>query len=335
MIRNRIISSFINNNTSLSGATRASMYTQTRAFSSLFLNSSRLSQSNRILSQLTNKKSSLLIRSHIYSSSPRSFHTSPVAFDNEGINPNFPDEPLQAPRIRKPGRFFAQQLDTSKYALSNSPIYVAPAGPQVAFTKRASLGLVALGTYLAYLANATSATISPIAAALTLIPLFAPIPLFQYLSKPYVTRIFRLYEKKPLVEIKEEEEEELKKPEGFEGDGPKLEGFEEFDDGFPKQPRYQAQPYTLEDLVDSETLVIEQIGNFGRSVHATEVKLKDIRIVKERMGWVNWVYKDPETKDELKMYVADNVGGIKMDRIWGIIESNSGIDNGRGFLNEQ
>lgn len=335
MIRNKIIFSFINNNSCLSGVNHVNMYTHTRAFSLLFLSSTGSLQSNRLLSRLSKRNSAAIHSSFTHNIQPsRSFHTSPVVFDNEGINPNFPDEPIQNPRIRKPGRYFAQQLDTSKYSLSNSPIYVAPAGPQVAFTKRASLGLVAIGTYLGYLTSATSASISPITIALALIPLFAPIPIFQYLSKPYVTRIFRLYKKKPLIEIKEEEEE-LKKPEGFEGDGPKLEGFEDLDDGFPKRPRYQAQPQTLEDLVNDETLVIEQIGNFGRSVHATEVKLKDIRIANERMGWVNWVYKDPETKEELKMYVADNVGGIKMDRIWGVIESNSGIDNGRGFLNEQ
>lgn len=124
-----------------------------------------------------------------------------------------------------------------------------------------------------------------------LIPLLIPIPVFQYLSKPYVTRIFRLYR--------------------------------------------ADEPQTYENLVKDETLVVEQVGAFGRSVHATQIKLQDIRIVKERYGWVNWEYKDPESKEILKMYVADNVGGIKMDRIWGIIEKNSGIDNGRSFLDEE
>lgn len=118
-----------------------------------------------------------------------------------------------------------------------------------------------------------------------------PIPVFQYLSKPYVTRIFRLYR--------------------------------------------TDEPQTYENLVKDETLVVEQVGAFGRSVYATQIKLQDIRIAKERYGWVNWEYRDPETKEVLKMYVADNVGGIKMDRIWGIIEKNSGIDNGRSFLDEE
>lgn len=95
------------------------------------------------------------------------------------------------------------------------------------------------------------------------------------------------------------------------------------------------EPQTYENLTKDETLVVEQVGNFGRSVYATQIKLQDIKLTKERLGWVNWVYEDPETKDVVKMYVADNVGGIKMDRIWGIIEKNSGIDNGRAFLDEE
>lgn len=232
-----------------------------------------------------------------------------MARDNEGINPNFPDEPIKVPRIRRPGRYFAEPLDTYKYRLGNWPIYVAPAGPQVAFTKRASLGLAALGGYIGYLAT-TMSSVSTLAAVLGVIPLLMPIPLFQYFSKPYVTRIFRLYDRIEPVQHKRQGE-----------DG--LEYIEE-----------EPQPDTYETITGDETLVVEQIGTFGRSVHATRIKLNDVRLVKERMGWANWVYKDEKTGEELPLYVADNVGGIKMDRIWGVVEKNSGVDNGRGFLNQ-
>lgn len=91
---------------------------------------------------------------------------------------------------------------------------------------------------------------------------------------------------------------------------------------------------TYENLTKDETLVVEQIGVFGKGTSATEIKLKDVKIANERMGWVNWKYIDPESKEELDLYVVDNIGGLKMDRIWGIVEKNSGIDNGRAFLDD-
>lgn len=217
----------------------------------------------------------------------RAFHT--TNFLRSDVNPNFPEDPNKVPRVRRPGRYFAEPLPSS-LRISNAPIYTAPAGSQVAFTKRSTLGFAALGAYVGYLCSITAA-IPSYAVLIGAVPMLLPIPVFQYLSKPYVTRIFRLYK--------------------------------------------TDEPQTYENLVKDETLVVEQVGAFGRSVHATQIKLQDIRIVKERYGWVNWEYKDPESKEVVKMYVADNVGGIKMDRIWGIIEKNSGIDNGRSFLDEE
>lgn len=254
--------------------------------------------------------------------SRRSFHSSSYLLNNAGINPNFPDEPSQVPRIRRPGRYFAEHLDTTRYRLGNDPIYSAPAGSQIAFTKRASLGLAALSTYIAYLfAMTTSVTMAT--ASLAVLPLVAPIPIFMYLSKPYVTRIFRLYKKIPPIErtrvlTPEEEEDEAM---GF----------------APSRTYLEPQPDTFESITEDETLIVEQVGLFGRSVHATQVKLAGIRLAtksESRFGWVNWIYTDPETKEVFPMYIADNVGGIKMDRLWGIIEKNSGVDNGRSFLNQ-
>lgn len=256
-------------------------------------------------------------------SSRRQFHQSSFLLNNSGINPNFPDEPSQVPRIRRPGRYFADHLDTTRYRLGNDPIYSSPAGSQIAFTKRASVGLAALSGYIAYLFTMTT-SVSSLVAALAVVPLVMPIPIFMYLSKPYVTRIFRLYKKIPPIErtrvlTPEEEEDEAM--------------------GFASPRTYlEPQPDTFESIMEDETLVVEQIGAFGRSVRATQIKLSGLRIAPKnetRFGWVNWIYTDPETKEVIKLYVADNVGGIKMDRIWGIIEKNSGIDNGRSFLNQQ
>lgn len=271
----------------------------------------RLFNLNHGNSQCSILSCSITYLANVRGSNYRSFHTSPFLRNTEGLNPNFPDEPMNAPRVRRPGRYFAESINTTKYRLGNWPIYIAPAGPQVAFTKRASLGFAALSGYVGYLAT-VMASVSPLSATLGVLPLLLPIPLFQYFSKPYVTRIYRLYERLPTIKRVSEPQE----------------------DGNQHQEYFEEQPDTFLSLTEDETLVVEQVGIFGRSVHATQIKVKDIKIVNERFGWVNWIYKDEETGDIVKMYVADNVGGIKMDRLWGVIERNSGIDNGRGFLNQ-
>ncbi|CAN6654118.1 hypothetical protein TRVA0_027S00408 [Trichomonascus vanleenenianus] len=183
---------------------------------------------------------------------------------------------------------WAEPMDP-KMKLGMRPIYSALAGHHVAFTKRASFGFLLASLYAAYVV-ASAATLPNFLGLIGLVPIAAPIPIMQYLTSPYVTRIFRMYKKD--------------------------------------------EPQTIETISNDETLVIEKVSMFGRSLKATEIKLADIRLTNERFGWVNWVYKDKETGEVIKMYVADNIGGIKMDRIWGIIERNSGVDNGRGFLSE-
>jgi hypothetical protein len=191
-------------------------------------------------------------------------------------------------RIRTPGKFISDPIDPSK-RLGFNPLYTSPMGSQVAYTKKFSVGFLGLGSCALYLLNGAG-VVEGFGALAAIIPLIFPIPVVNYLTKPYVTRIFRLYDK---------------------------EG---------------AQTY--ENITKDETLVIEQIGMFGNRHHATAVKVKDIRIGKERFGWVNWICKDSNSGELLKFFVADNVGGLKMDRIWGIIETNSGVDNGRGFLDK-
>lgn len=85
------------------------------------------------------------------------------------------------------------------------------------------------------------------------------------------------------------------------------------------------KPQTLENLTTDETLVAEKISWTGRSYYNRLVKVQDLRLTKERFGWVNW------KTDKDKFYVIDDLGGIKMDRIWGIVEHNSGVNNGRFF----
>ncbi|KAH3673743.1 hypothetical protein WICMUC_003486 [Wickerhamomyces mucosus] len=81
----------------------------------------------------------------------------------------------------------------------------------------------------------------------------------------------------------------------------------------------------LESLVKDESLILEKISLTGRSTTNSLVKVQDLRKSYTKYGRINW--KDKSTG--LKYYVVNDVGGIKMDRIWGILEKSSGIDNGR------
>jgi hypothetical protein len=92
----------------------------------------------------------------------------------------------------------------------------------------------------------------------------------------------------------------------------------------------KGETQTLENMTEDETLAVERVSLFGRKAYTTLVKLQDIRRTSKRRGWVNWEARD-SAGISTGMYVADNIGGLRMDRIWGIIEHNSGIDNGRFF----
>lgn len=83
---------------------------------------------------------------------------------------------------------------------------------------------------------------------------------------------------------------------------------------------------TLDSMTSDETILVEKVGFFGRSTYGVPVKVAQTRLSNKRLGWVNWVYIDEMGRSE-NMYIEDNLGGMKMDRIWGIVEKNSGIHN--------
>lgn len=62
------------------------------------------------------------------------------------------------------------------------------------------------------------------------------------------------------------------------------------------------------------------------------MKLDSVALTNAKLGWTNWESKDPDNDLIRSYYVADNCGGIKMDRLWGIIEKQNGVNNGRDFL---
>ncbi|CAI5760091.1 unnamed protein product [Candida verbasci] len=116
-----------------------------------------------------------------------------------------------------------------------------------------------------------------------------PAVLVQYKSRDYVTRIFRLYDK--------------------------------------------SKPQTYENLVNDEQLIIEKLSFWGSKTYNELLKLTDNKNIKidNDNKWYKpystWIEKTP--KWARKFYVVDNIGGMKMDRVWGLIEKDSGINNGR------
>lgn len=212
------------------------------------------------------------------------FHSSRIILSE--INPLYPDETFLA-KVKKPGDLLTQPIDP-KLRLGQSPMYVSPLGDQIAFTKRWSMGIMVVGGYIGHLVF-SAAGWSTLASSIGLLPLVLPVPIIQYFATPYVTRIFRVYNR--------------------------------------------SEPQTLENLRQNETLALERVGIFGRRTYLTLVDLANLKIVNKRWGWVNWQYTN-EKGVTTNFYVADNVGGIKMDRVWGILEKKSGINNGREFLDQ-
>lgn len=93
-----------------------------------------------------------------------------------------------------------------------------------------------------------------------------------------------------------------------------------------------SKPQTLENLTNDETLVISKLNYTGRRPVNNVVKLDSIDLKLGKLGWQNWCSRDPSTSVMRNYYVEDNTGGIAMDRIWGIVESQNGVNNGRDFL---
>lgn len=85
------------------------------------------------------------------------------------------------------------------------------------------------------------------------------------------------------------------------------------------------KPQLLEDLTTDEMLIAEKISLTGRSFYNTVLKPDELKLQHSRFGWANWKTKSGS------FYVNDDIGGINMDRLWGMAEHKAGIDNGRYF----
>ncbi|KAK9462278.1 uncharacterized protein V1516DRAFT_674200 [Lipomyces oligophaga] len=205
---------------------------------------------------------------------------------------------LYAPYI-----YAEKELDLTKTHLANSPLYTASSSFHVAATKRTAWVFAMLGGYFS-VAMLSMESIPLAISAILGIPSVVPLPFVLYYTTPYVNRIFRIYNS----------------PEGVPIDTTKLDVNEEF--------------------------LFECLSITGRSLYNCRVKLCDLRVVNKRNGWVTLEVVDSAAESRLRpqnaferafdgtrtrrwFYVADDIGGYKMERLWAIIDRQSGVDNGR------
>lgn len=91
----------------------------------------------------------------------------------------------------------------------------------------------------------------------------------------------------------------------------------------------KTKPQTLENLVSDEKLILEKLNFTGGSTYnelLTITDNKDLKLLPPAKPYLPYSTWRDNTRD---FYVMDNIGGIRMDRIWGLIEKNSQVNNGR------
>lgn len=245
-------------------------------------------------------RSSLMVRSIHTSSACKKSHNNGYRLSDSTVNSdeilseNDPWSPSlfeDIVHVRKPNSFRSTALP-SNYRLSYLALYEAPGAKYVAMLKRLTLSFAVLGCYGAKLFY-ESPQFDDIYAAATLISCSAPAYFVQFKTRDYVTRIFRLYNKD--------------------------------------------KPQTLENLLSDEKLIMEKLNMTGGKTYnelLTITDNKSLQLVEPSRfpllsPYASWKEVDKESGVKRNYYVVDDIGGLKMDRIWGIVEHNSKVDNGR------
>lgn len=196
--------------------------------------------------------------------------------------------------VRRPGLFSKEKLP-KKYRLAYQPLYESPSAKYVSMLKRMTLSFSVLGAYGAKLFY-DSPSFDDIYAIATVVSCVTPAVLVQIKTRDYVSRIFRLYDKE--------------------------------------------KPQTLQNLISDENLIMEKISVGGGKTYNELLRITDNDSLKlspkpkypALEAYATWMDNSEGVKRYF--YVANNIGGLKMDRIWGIVEHNSGIDNGR-YIDDQ
>lgn len=241
------------------------------------------------------------VRAIRYIQHKSSFKSADSTVDTDDIlsqnNPWSPTLYNDIVKVRKPGSFTSTPL-ADKYRLSYVPLYESPGAKYVALVKRLTLSFAVIGAYGSKLFF-ESPQFDDIYAWSALTACSVPAVIAQLKTRDYVTRIFRLYDKE--------------------------------------------KPQTLENLVNDEKLIMEKLNITGGKTYnelLTVTNNKSLRLTQKSnvpsflLPYSSWQETDPATKQTRHYYVVDDIGGLKMDRLWGIVEHNSGVDNGR-YLEDQ
>lgn len=122
-----------------------------------------------------------------------------------------------------------------------------------------------------------------------LVGTWSPALAIQYKTKDYVTRVFRLFDKD--------------------------------------------KPQDLENLVSDEKLIMEKLNATGGKTYnqlLTVLGNKSLQLYKQQDAFTPYrSWQETHNGSKRYFFLVDNIGGMKMDRLWGIVEHNLGVDNGR------
>lgn len=92
------------------------------------------------------------------------------------------------------------------------------------------------------------------------------------------------------------------------------------------------KPQTLENLTSDEQLIMEKLNPTGSRTFNQLLKVDNDLVLLKELKWYT-PYTSWEDKEGRKFFIVDNIGGLRVDRLWGIVEKNSGVNNGR-YLEE-
>lgn len=89
------------------------------------------------------------------------------------------------------------------------------------------------------------------------------------------------------------------------------------------------KPQTLEVLTSNEQLIMEKLTFTGSKTYNQLLDISNNPNLKLLPKTPILGLQSTWNDGKRQFYVVDNIGGIKMDRLWGIVEKNLGVDNGR------
>ncbi|GMG19110.1 unnamed protein product [Ambrosiozyma monospora] len=176
--------------------------------------------------------------------------------------------------------------------LANEPMYFNPLSNYVIGMKRFAIGFGVIGLMFSYLMSQTGLIWDEVSSVLAFISCL-PFPAINYLYRPFVSRVYRVYDTtKPqtLDTLTDKEHEKLIM------EKINWSGFKSFNE-----------------LIDVDSLKVPVTGE------------------EQRFGYVNLISKNKDGLVKY-FYINDGFTNIRMDRIMSLAKSKSGVDDGTVFF---